>query len=128
MTVGSFGTVTFQVSSKVLETFKSLKQTSTANYQGHKVHGKRTVQEFVGHDADKLTMEITLSAFWGVNPKKELVKLEKLKNKKEACTLALGTDVYGKWLLQSISREFQYVYKDGKLLQCKVSLTMIESE
>ena len=116
MILGSFGKVIFQVSSSTVETFKSMKITSSASYQGHKVHGGRTVQEFVGHDANKMTMEITLSAFWGIDPNKELSKLEELKNSKTAWALVLGTDVFGKWLLQSISAEYQYVYRDCKLL------------
>ena len=128
MILGSFGSVIFQVSAGAVETFNKLQLTQSVSYQGHKVHGGRTVQEFTGHDAAKLSMEITLSAFFGIDPKKELDKLEKLKNSKETCTLVLGTDICGKWYLQSVSQDYQHVYLDGRLMQCKVSLSMIEGE
>lgn len=128
MTFGSFGTVNFQVSSAVVENFKSLKWTSTASYSQHKVHGKKAVPEFTGFDADKMTFEMTLSAFLGVNPKTEMEKLQKMMTDKKAYSMALGTDLFGKWVVQSISREFQHVYADGKLLQCKVNITLLGME
>ena len=126
--IGSFGKVTFQASSSVVETFKSMKRTATASYSQHKVHGKRAVIEFTGFDAEKLTFEMTLSAFLGVNPKTEVDKLRKMLTDKKAYSLALGTDIYGKWVLQSMTDEIQYVYGDGKMLQCKVSVTLLGME
>ena len=126
--IGSFGKVTFQASSSVVETFKSMKRTATASYSQHKVHGSRAVLEFTGFDAEKLTFEMTFSAFLGVNPKTEVDKLRKMLTDKKAYSLALGTDIYGKWVLQSMTDEIQYVYGDGKVLQCKVNVTLLGME
>jgi len=126
--IGSFGQVTFQASAAVVETFKSMKRTTTANYSQHKVHGKRAVLEFTSFDAEKMTFEMTISAFLGVNPKTEVEKLRKMLTDKKAYSLALGTDIYGKWVLQSMSDEIQYMHGDGKVLQSKVNVTLLGME
>ena len=117
MTIGSFGSVTFQVSSSAVESFQNMKLTLTASYTQHKVHGKKAVPEFTGFDSDKITFDITLSAFLGINPLKELQTLRNMLTSKKAYSLALGSDVFGKWVIQSLSHDFQHVYLDGKLMQ-----------
>ena len=127
MIVGSYGDVSFQVSSSQVETFKNLKWTSAATYQLHKVHGNKAIPEFTGYDGDKITLEIELSAFLGVNPKSEMDKLVEIMESKTAHPFVLGTDVYGaKWLLTNVSRDFDRVYRDGALLSAKVQITLIE--
>lgn len=126
--IGSFGSVTFQVSSSAVESFQNMKLTLTASYTQHKVHGKKAVPEFTGFDSDKITFDITLSAFLGINPLKELQTLRNMLTSKKAYSLALGSDVFGKWVIQSLSHDFQHVYLDGKLMQCKVSLTLLGME
>ena len=126
--IGSFGQVTFEASSSVVEVFKSMKRTATASYSQHKVHGRRAVLEFTGFDAEKMTFEMTISAFLGVNPKTEVEKLRKMLTDKKAYSLVLGTDIYGKWVLQSMSDEIQYMHGDGKVLQSKVNVTLLGME
>lgn len=127
MTIGSFGPVSFEVSSNAIETFETMTWTSGVLYQQHKIHGSNSVHEFTGFDASKVTFEIILSAFLGVNPKTELDKLEEVMNERKAYPLVLGTDVIGaKWLLSNLSRTLERVYKDGSLLSATVQITLIE--
>lgn len=128
MIIGTYGDVSFQASSSVTETFNNMKWTSSASYQQHKVHGMRAVSEFTGLDADKITFDMILSAFLGVNPLEEMKKLQSMLESRTGYTLALGTDLYGKWLLTNLSRDIQYVYKDGKVMQAKVSVTLVGME
>ncbi len=127
MIIGSYGSIVFQASSNAIETFQSLKWTSAAFYQQHKVHGKKVVPEFTGFDNDKITLDIMLSAFLGINPQTEMDKLQAILTSKKAHVLVLGTTVYGsKWLLSNISRNVEKIYRDGTLLSVKVQITLME--
>ena len=127
--IGSFGTVVFSVSRDKVETFRSMKWKSTATYTKHKVHGKDEVLELTGFAAGQITMEIELSAFFGVDPMAQLKALEKMMTDGTAKQLVLGTTVIGrKWVIQALNRDIGYVYRDGALLSAKASLTLYESE
>ena len=129
MNIGSFGDVTFTVSADVLESFKNLKMTESANYSQHKPHGGMAIPEFTGFNAPQITFEMTLSAFWGVNPKKEYEKLREMMLSKKGYALALGTDLYGDlWLVTNLSRAFEYLYKDGTPVSFKVNVTLLGME
>lgn len=127
MRVGSFGSVSFTVSAATVETFENMKWTSTANYSTHKVHGQQAILECTGFDSDKLTFDMTLSAFFGVNPLREVEKLNAIMRSKTGYALVLGTTVIGsRWVLTNISREFDHVFADGSLVSVKVQVTLRE--
>lgn len=126
MIVGSYGDVSFSVSSEMVETFEKMKWTSAASFAQHKVHGEHAVVEFTGFDADKLTFEMQLSAMLGVNPQQELDKLRSMLTNHVPHPLVIGTTLIGsKWVLTNLSTEFGHIYKDGALLTCKVSVTLM---
>lgn len=126
MTIGSYGSIVFQVSSSVAETFKDLQYTTEAKYSEHAVHGQKAVREFTGFGSDQISFNMTLSAFNGINPKKELDKLKEMMKSKKAYSLVLGTDLYGSWTIEAISESIQYTWQDGTLLQCEVGVTLFE--
>ena len=129
MNIGSYGDVTFSVSADVMESFRNLKITESANYSQHKPHGAMAVPEFTGFNAPQVTFEMTLSAFFGVNPRKEYEKLREMMLAKKGYPLALGTELYGDlWLLTNLTRAFEYLYKDGTPVQFKVTVTLLGME
>lgn len=125
MIIGSFGMVSFQASSSLTETINNLKWTSSASYHQHKVHGQMVVPEFTGLDADKIVFDMTLSAYLGINPSREMQKLKMMLESRTYYPLILGTDYYGRWLLTNLSRDVQYIHKNGELLQAKVNVTLV---
>lgn len=129
MTIGSYGDVTFSVSADVMETFRSMKMTENARYSQHQVHGCDAIPEFTGYDCPQITFEMTLSAFFGLNPKKEYEKLREMMRSKKGYALALGTDLYGDlWVLTNLSGAFEYLYKDGTPVSFKVNVTLLGME
>ncbi len=127
MNIGSFGDVTFSVSSDVVEIFQNMKMTQSASYTEHKVHGAQSVIEFTGFDSAQLTFDMTLSAFFGVNPKTEITKLRDMQLSKKGYPLALGTDLYGtRWVIKSIGKTYERFWKDGSLVSAKVQVTLME--
>ncbi len=127
MNVGSFGDVTFSVSSETMELFQNLKMTQSASYAEHKVHGAQAVIEFTGFDSAQLSFDMTLSAFLGINPKTEITKLRDMQLSKKGYPLALGTDLYGtRWVIKSVGKTYERFYKDGSLISAKVQVTLME--
>lgn len=127
MIVGSYGDVAFEVSQDTVRTVKGLKWSRGAAYSQHKVHGMTAVPEFTGYDSATITFEVQLSAFLGLNPLKELARLDEMRTSKKAYALAFGEDLYGTlWMLQRMDVTTEYTYKDGTLASCKVALTLLE--
>ena len=127
MTVGTLGTITFEVSPEVVTTFNNLSWNGTANYGQHQVHGGKAVPEYMGRNSDTITFEMILSAFLGVTPKAQIDKLSGMLKSGIAYPLVLGTDVYGKWHVSGLSSTFGLVYKDGALITAKVKATLLEA-
>ncbi len=126
--VGNLSTdVVFEVSSDVIRTFTNMKISKKANYTTHKIHGHKAVPEMTGLDADTVTFEMLLSAYLGVNPKKELDKLETFMKKGTVCNLVLGDKTYGTWVIQSIPYNIEYVYREGDITQAKCTVSLIEA-
>lgn len=127
MTIGSYGDVSFFVSSETVKTIKNLKWSRSASYSQHKVHGMNAVPEFTGYDSPTITFEVTLSAFLGINPLQELQKLDDMRTSKKAYALCFGDDLYGTlWMIQRLDTTTEYTYKDGTMASCKVNLTLLE--
>ena len=133
MKIGYLGTgntskdVVFQVSDKTVETFSNLKITRQASLTSHRIHGGKAVTELNGFDAGTATFDILISAFFGVNPQKELEKLTALFDSGTICLLVLADRIYGKWLIKSIAQNIQYVFKDGTPTQIKAQVSLTEA-
>ena len=129
MNIGSLGDVVFSVSADTVKTFKNLKFTESAAYSAHAVHGRDAVPEFTGYNSPQITFEMTLSAFLGMDPKREYDTLREMMRSQRGYALALGTDIYGDlWLVTTLSRAFEYLYKDGTPISCKVNVTLLGME
>lgn len=127
MTIGSLGDVVFKIDDKTMQTFTELNWDSKASYSKHSRHMKKQLVELTGFEADEVSFTMTLSAYLGVNPEKMLKKLENLKNTGAVNTLVLGTTVIGsKWVVEQIKRKVQNTYKDGTLVSCEVTVTLLE--
>jgi len=120
--------VAFMVSSGLIETFTNMKVKTQANYSTHKIHGGKAVPEMTGMDADQITFDMLLSAYLGVNPQKELGKLQKFMEDGTICSLVLGDQLFGTWVVKSIPYNVEYLYKEGDITQAKVSVTLLEAD
>lgn len=119
--------VVFSVSGDTIETFTNMKVSKSATYATHKIHGHKAIPEMTGMDADTVTFEMMLSAFLGVNPKKELNKLEAFMKAGTICNLVLGNELLGRWVIKSIPFNIEYTYKEGEITQAKVTVSLIEA-
>jgi len=83
--------------------------------------------ELTGFDPDKVTFDIELSAFLGVNPNDALSQLDTMMKNGVVNKLVIGTKVIGSnWVVHKVSRAFKHVYKDGDLVALTVNVSLTE--
>ena len=84
--------------------------------------------EFCGLEPDKISFDLVLSAFLGVEPQAELNKIWRYERSGEAVSLVIGDKAYGKyrWNVVSHKIKMQHFDKRGNLLQATVSVSLQE--
>ena len=70
--VGCLGDIVFTVSDRTIETINNVTWSGSARYATHQRHGTHALTEFTGLDPDKMTFDIVLSAYLGVDPTSRL--------------------------------------------------------
>ena len=131
MTIGMLSAgsadVSFYASSEAIQVFDDLTHKSSVSYSEHKRHMKKPLVELTAKNSDEVSFDMELSVLLGARPKKTFDALQKMMNKGEVGLLVLGTSVIGsKWVVTEVSRTFERLYKDGRLISCKVSVTLKE--
>ena len=125
-TIGSWGDLVFTVSQDEINTFTGMKWDSSAKYATHVRHLKSPLLEFTGTDVESMSFALTFSVFLGVNPIKEVEKLQKALRAGEVHRLVLGSKPYGKhkWVLTKVSASLERHDNHGGLLHAKVNVSM----
>ena len=131
MTIGVLNSgsedVTFYASAEGLQTFEDLKHKSPVNYAEHSRHRKKPLLELTGKNADELSFDMSLSVLLGASLKQVYKALNHMKDKGEIAVLVIGNSLVGSsWVVTDVSRTFEHLYKDGRLISCKVSVTLKE--
>ena len=128
MIVGCLGSMAFQVSDSTVKTLNKLQWSGSARYATHQRHGTRALTEFVGHDPEKISFEIYLSAYLEVSPMAELAKLLTYERGAYALPLVLGNHSYGvyRWNVISHKVSVQTTDAHGNVTSATVSLTLQE--
>lgn len=127
MKIGALGNLPFYIEGDKVQTFKDMKWDSKANYQTHSLHMQKGRLELTGFDPDTVSFEMELSAYLGVKPDDALTILDSMLANGTVSTLVIGTRTVGNsWVVSSVSRGFNHLYKDGKLISMNVSVTLME--
>ncbi len=124
--IGALGNITFSVSKRAIKTFDEMSWESGVNYAQHSIHLKPPKLEMIGVGADTISFSMDFSAFLGVNPIKEINKLEKAMKKGEVMRLVIGNRLYGKkWVITKISKGLERFDNKGLLLKTKVNVSLL---
>lgn len=126
--IGSFGDVIFEVSQKKILTFKELEMKSSAKWDEHSIHRNKAKLEFDGPGLIDLNYTILLRAEQGINPMKEIAKLERIKNKGEAHLFILGQKPLApnKFVIVDTSVDLKNIDQKGNILSAEVTLSLKE--
>lgn len=124
--IGALGKITFSVSKRSIKTFDNMSWESGTNYAQHGIHLKTPKLEKIGEQADTLSFDMVFSAFLGINPTKEIGRLEKARKKGEVMRLVIGNKIYGKrWVITKISKGLERFDNKGRLLKASVSISLL---
>jgi len=125
-TVGALGNIIFTVSARQIKTLSEFKRTRGAKFANHERHMKKPLREYTGPELDGVDFSVTLSAFLGVNPQKELDKLGRHVDSAKVSALVIGERVLGNFTIDSMSENWKKFTARGKLLEASVSLKLTE--
>lgn len=128
MQVGCLGELIFSVSDEMVQTISNVQWSGSARYGVHQRHLTDALTEFCGIDPDKLSFDILLSAYLGVEPQQELARLWQYERKGEALSLVIGDKAYGKYRWNIISHKIKLKRFDGsgRLLAAEVAVSLQE--
>jgi phage protein U len=120
--------IVFTVTPKVVRTFRNFKHTSSARYAVHNRHLRAPLPERTGRELDKITFSMTLSAHLGVNPRKDLSRLQGMLRNGRVLSLSFGrSQINGsKWVIQSLNCSYEQFDKTGQVISAEVSITLLE--
>lgn len=126
--IGLLGDIVFSVSSETIRTIDKAIWSGSVRYGEHQRHLKNALTEFTGIDPDEFSFEMVLSAYFGVDPMADLVKIWNYERKGTSLPLVLGTKGYGKyrWVIKSHKIKMQTYDKAGNLTGATVSVDLIE--
>ena len=128
MQIGTLGEVVFSVSDQAVETIQNFVWSGSARYSTHQRHLSDALTEFTGLDPDGITFDIYLSAYLGVNPMSEVIKIWSYERSGAAGPLTIGTHAYGKyrWSILSHKVKAQDFDTAGDMTSATLSLTLQE--
>lgn len=126
MITGSFGDVVFGASSSRVFTYSALTGESEAHYHDHEIVGRKPRREFLSEGLKKYSLSIRLDASMGVNPTKELKKLEDIQAAGQASPLILGGDYKGRFTIDTVSHANGATDRDGAPIIISVTVNLTE--
>lgn len=126
--IGTFGSLSFVVSSNVIRTFEKIDWSIGASYATHDRHLMPDLLEFLGPDPETINIPIKFSVFLGTNPIKEVEKLRKIVRSGTVERLVLGGHVYGdyKWAITKMSATLDTYDNHGNCWAAKTTLSLKE--
>ena len=126
--IGTFGGLSFAVSSNKVSTFDDLKWDTSAAYATHDRHLQPDLLEFLGPDPEQITSKMKFSVFLGVNPLKSVNDLRRMVREGTAERLVIGGRVYGdyKWAITKVSSAMKTFDNRGNCWAAEVTVTLKE--
>ena len=126
--LGKWGSVKFAVSNNKIKTFTDMKWNTTINYDVKERKKQVSKVTFKGINPDDFSFKMHFSVFGGLNPIKEINKINKEARAAKAHRLMIGGKKYGKYktVITSIQREMKYYDNKGNCWVADVQISMKE--
>lgn len=128
MQVGCFGNLVFSVSSKKIFTADGISGSTGSEWATHNVIGGKPKSEKTGEKLKKYKFTVTLDAKHGVNPREMLATIQKMVEEGTVDYLIIGDNPVGmcQYKMTDASDEWECVAAGGKLVRCKIEITLEE--
>lgn len=126
MAIGTYGDVTFEVSTDRVRTFDGFTRSGKARWAVHELAQEKPVLQYVGPEAEEIKFSMNFSASLGLTPRTEVEKLRAIRDKGEPQTLTIGGQGMGKWALESLDESHTRHDNRGNLLSASVNVSLKE--
>ena len=126
MAIGYLGEIVFEVNNDKILTPRDMGYSKEAKWAEHETLVVKTKSEFLGDGKKNYNMSIKLSAYMGVNPQKELDKIEEIISNGLIEPLFIGSKHMGDYYIKSMSVKIDNLDNKGSILGCTVDLTLVE--
>ncbi|MBR4371361.1 MAG: phage tail protein [Victivallales bacterium] len=126
MLVGIFGALPFTCSAGFVQTFSRFSRTLGEKWAKHQIIGGKPVLEWTGSEAASITLTVRLDASLGLPPSAGMLMLKAMLESHDAYSLVIGTDYFGKFVLEGIEEDRRHFTGAGICLVDEVSLKLTE--
>ncbi len=120
--------IVFQVNSEKVFTFRNLKKKYSTQWNSHDIIGRRPKLEWQGAEMEEVTLEVILSAEYGINPRKALKRFRVAAQKGQVAYFYLGGKKLTKYkmYLDNGSESWERIWNQGELVKATAMLTFKE--
>lgn len=126
MAIGTFGPITFEVSTTKNRTFDDFKRKTQSKFEQHELIGLKPKLEFVAPGLDEISFQVIFSAFLGLNPLNEATQLRDIVQKGEYHPLVIGGKTIGNFVIDNISEAWKHIDNQGNVFYIAVDVSMKE--
>lgn len=128
MWIGCFGELIFSVSSRRIFTLDGISGSTGSEWATHNVIGGKPKSEKTGVKLKKYKFTVTLDSKFGEPPRVMLALIHKMVEEGRVEYLIIGSSPVGmcQYKMTDASEEWECVTSGGKLVRCKVEITLEE--
>lgn len=128
MWIGCFGELVFSVSSRRIFTPDGISGSTGSEWATHNVIGGKPKSEKTGAKLKKYKFTVTLDSRFGEPPCIMLALIHKMVEEGRVDYLIIGSIPVGmcQYKMTDVSEEWECVVAGGKLVRCKVEITLEE--
>lgn len=124
--IGTFGDITFNVSSFRVLTFRDMKQEFTSRYANHEVIGTKPKKEYLGPGLKNVSLSIDVYRYLGADPESIAKYFEVLAENGKVSRFILGNENKGRYTVSSVSETYNIIRNNGMTDSLSLDLTLEE--
>lgn len=127
-TLGSFGDIVFEVSTKKVLTFNEFERTNSPRWNMHNTLQNKPQAEFEGPGSDEISFSILLKSELGVNPEKEAAKLRTFADTGKKAPFIRGNKPISTnmWAIQKVTEIHRNIDNLGNVLTIQLQIDLLE--
>ena len=116
----------FTCSAGFVQTFSRFSRTLGEKWAKHQVIGSKPVLEWTGSESASITLAVRLDSSLGLPPSVGMRMLKAMLESHDAYSLVIGTDYFGKFVLEGIDEDRRHFTGAGICLVDELSLKLTE--
>ena len=123
-----WGSIVFSVNSNKALTFKDMERSYSAEWEEHKIVGKRPKMEFMGAGLDEIKVEVILDAELGIKPRATMKKFREAAKKGAVYYFYVGGRkvAVNKFCIVSGTEHWKEIWNKGELVKASAEITFKE--